>query len=99
MRGRDVLAVLPTGFGKSAVYQVPTVLLDGPTLIVSPLLALQRDQVEGITESAAPSAVVVNSQQKRARASSRLGSPAPQGRLAICSSPPSSSPTTRSSKG
>ena len=42
--GRDVLAVLPTGAGKSAIYQVPALLLDGPTVVVSPLIALQRDQ-------------------------------------------------------
>ncbi len=64
MTGRDVLAVLPTGFGKSAVYQVPTVLLDGVTVVVSPLLALQRDQVEGLRDSGAPGAVVLNSQQR-----------------------------------
>jgi ATP-dependent DNA helicase RecQ len=66
MEGRDVLAVLPTGSGKSAVYQVPTLLLDGPTVIVSPLLALQRDQAHGLREAGAPAAVVVNSQQRAA---------------------------------
>jgi ATP-dependent DNA helicase RecQ len=64
MAGRDVLAVLPTGAGKSAIYQVPALLLDGPTLIVSPLLALQRDQVEGLGSSRAPEAVAVNSAQR-----------------------------------
>jgi ATP-dependent DNA helicase RecQ len=48
MRGRDALVVLPTGAGKSAVYQVPGVRLDGPTLVVSPLLALQQDQIAGL---------------------------------------------------
>ncbi|MGY1858478.1 RecQ family ATP-dependent DNA helicase [Modestobacter sp. SYSU DS0290] len=64
MAGRDVLAVLPTGAGKSAIYQVPALLLDGPTLVVSPLLALQRDQMGGIEESRAPEAVAVNSAQR-----------------------------------
>jgi ATP-dependent DNA helicase RecQ len=64
MAGHDVLAVLPTGAGKSAIYQVPALLLDGPTVVVSPLIALQNDQVEGIEDSAAPEAVVVNSTQK-----------------------------------
>ncbi|HEY0814883.1 MAG TPA: RecQ family ATP-dependent DNA helicase [Pseudonocardia sp.] len=63
MDGRDVLAVLPTGAGKSAIYQVPALLLDGPTLVVSPLLALQHDQRESIGESRAPEAVAVNSAQ------------------------------------
>ncbi|MET7465803.1 RecQ family ATP-dependent DNA helicase [Nonomuraea sp. NPDC005501] len=46
--GRDTLVVMPTGSGKSAIYQVPALLLPGPTLIVSPLIALQRDQVEAL---------------------------------------------------
>ena len=64
MAGHDVLAVLPTGAGKSAIYQVPALLLDGPTLVVSPLIALQRDQREGIEDTRAPEAVAVNSTQR-----------------------------------
>jgi ATP-dependent DNA helicase RecQ len=48
LRGRDALVVLPTGAGKSAVYQVPALLLDGPTFVISPLLALQQDQIAGL---------------------------------------------------
>jgi ATP-dependent DNA helicase RecQ len=48
LRGRDAIAVLPTGGGKSAIYQVPGALLPGPTVVISPLLALQRDQVAGL---------------------------------------------------
>jgi len=44
--GRDVLMVLPTGFGKSAVYQVPSMVLPRPVVLISPLLALLRDQHE-----------------------------------------------------
>lgn len=64
MAGNDVLAVLPTGAGKSAIYQVPAMLLDGPTLVVSPLIALQQDQLEGIEDTLAPQAVAVNSAQR-----------------------------------
>jgi ATP-dependent DNA helicase RecQ len=66
MAGRDVLVVLPTGAGKSAIYQVPAVLLEGPTVVVSPLIALQRDQVAGLRETQAPHAVAVNSTQRAA---------------------------------
>jgi ATP-dependent DNA helicase RecQ len=48
--GRDTLAVLPSGAGKTAVYQVAGQLLGGPVVVVSPLIALQRDQVERLTE-------------------------------------------------
>ena len=44
--GRDVLMVLPTGFGKSACYQIPSMVLPQPVLVISPLLALMRDQEE-----------------------------------------------------
>ncbi|MGQ5228297.1 RecQ family ATP-dependent DNA helicase [Streptomyces sp. yara] len=63
--GRDVLVVMPTGSGKSAIYQVPTVLLGGPAVVVSPLIALQRDQVTGLRDSEAPDAVAVNSAQSQ----------------------------------
>ena len=49
--GRDVLAVMPTGHGKSAIYQIPGAALEGVTVVVSPLIALQHDQVEAINES------------------------------------------------
>ena len=50
VHGRDTLAVLPSGSGKSAIYQVAGELLDGPTIIVSPLIALQRDQLDRLEE-------------------------------------------------
>ncbi|GFG67834.1 ATP-dependent DNA helicase RecQ [Mycobacterium kubicae] len=61
LNGRDVLAVMPTGSGKSAIYQVPTLLMDGVTLVVSPLIALQHDQIAAIDDCGAGKAVAVNS--------------------------------------
>ena len=61
--GRDVLAVMPTGHGKSAVYQVPGMAMAGTAVVVSPLLALQRDQVEAINaDLQAERAFAINSQ-------------------------------------
>jgi ATP-dependent DNA helicase RecQ len=63
LRGRDVLVVMPTGSGKSAAYQIPGQLLDGPTIVISPLIALQRDQMLSLAERNAGGAVAVNSAQ------------------------------------
>ena len=51
--GRDTLCVMSTGSGKSAIYQLAGFLIDGPTVVVSPLIALQRDQMEAVEEDAA----------------------------------------------
>jgi ATP-dependent DNA helicase RecQ len=61
--GADTLVVMPTGAGKSAIYQIAALLLGGPTVVVSPLVALQRDQVVALAASGAPEAVTVNSAQ------------------------------------
>ncbi|MGI5163829.1 RecQ family ATP-dependent DNA helicase [Spirillospora sp. CA-253888] len=63
LRGRDVLVVMPTGSGKSAVYQIPAQLLDGPTIVISPLIALQRDQALSLAARDAGGTAVVNSAQ------------------------------------
>ncbi|MEW2165688.1 RecQ family ATP-dependent DNA helicase [Streptomyces sp. NPDC007084] len=64
MRGHDTIVVMPTGAGKSAVYQVPGVLLKGPTVVVSPLIALQRDQVAHLARIEGSDASAVNSSQR-----------------------------------
>src|SRR3954467_7922861 len=61
LRGRDTLAVMSTGSGKSAIYQITGLLTPGATIIVSPLIALQRDQVEALRERAAGGAAELNS--------------------------------------
>lgn len=60
--GRDVLAVMATGYGKSAIYQLATVIRGGLTVVVSPLIALQSDQLASMREAPdAPPAAVINS--------------------------------------
>jgi ATP-dependent DNA helicase RecQ len=65
LAGRDVLAVAPTGSGKSISYWVPAVLGDGLTLVISPLIALMKDQVDRL-RAAGVSATFINSTQERA---------------------------------
>jgi ATP-dependent DNA helicase RecQ len=65
LQGRDVLAVAPTGSGKSLSYWVPAVMTDGLTLVVSPLIALMKDQVDRL-RAAGVSAAFINSTQDRA---------------------------------
>ncbi len=67
IEGHDTLAVLPTGLGKSMIYQMAEQVLHGPTVVVSPLIALQRDQVESIEESDVGKAALVNSTMREAK--------------------------------
>src|SRR5437762_6478408 len=53
--GRDVLAVMPTGSGKSLGYQLPAVMLPGTTLVVSPLISLMKDQIDELNRRGIPS--------------------------------------------
>ncbi len=64
---RDTLVVMPTGSGKSAIYQITGMMIDGSVLVISPLIALQKDQVDSINASEGTAeAVVINSALKTA---------------------------------
>ncbi|MFF5288989.1 RecQ family ATP-dependent DNA helicase [Paractinoplanes globisporus] len=69
----DTLAVLPTGSGKTAIYQVGGLALGGLTVVVSPLIALQRDQLRAMTSNGKVRAVMLNSAQHHADRASALG--------------------------
>jgi ATP-dependent DNA helicase RecQ len=62
LSGRDTLVIQPTGSGKSAIYQAAGLLIDGATIVVSPLIALQKDQADAITKQPhSAEAAIVNS--------------------------------------
>jgi ATP-dependent DNA helicase RecQ len=71
MTGHNVLAVMPTGSGKSLCYQLPALALPGLTLVVSPLIALMKDQVDQLNQLGLP-ATVINSTVSREQQRSRL---------------------------
>jgi ATP-dependent DNA helicase RecQ len=71
MAGHNVLAVMPTGSGKSLCYQLPALALPGLTLVVSPLIALMKDQVDQLNHLGLP-ATVINSTVPRDQQRSRL---------------------------
>ena len=60
LMGRDVLGILPTGYGKSLCYQVPAMMMKGPTLVISPLISLMKDQVDSLMDRGIP-ATFINS--------------------------------------
>jgi ATP-dependent DNA helicase RecQ len=63
LAGRDALVVMPTGSGKSLCYQLPALVSDDLTIVVSPLVALMQDQVEALRARGQESVALVNSQQ------------------------------------
>ncbi len=71
LKGRDTLVVLPTGGGKSLIYQLPSLILEGVTLVISPLIALMKDQVDSLERVGIP-ATFINSSISLAEADRRL---------------------------
>ncbi len=70
MAGRDTMCIMPTGGGKSLCYQLPATILDGVTIVISPLIALMKDQVDALTDLNIPATFINSSlpaDQQRAR--------------------------------
>lgn len=87
LRGESALAIMPTGAGKSLCYQLAALLLPGTTLIVSPLIALMKDQLDGLPASVAAQATTLNSTLSSAELEARLARAADGGYKLLYAAP------------
>jgi ATP-dependent DNA helicase RecQ len=67
LEGRDALVVLATGGGKSLCYQAPALLRGGFTAVVSPLISLMKDQIDGLAEMGVPAGMLTSAQEPEER--------------------------------
>jgi ATP-dependent DNA helicase RecQ len=87
VEGRDTLALMPTGSGKSLTYQLAAMLRPEPTLVLSPLIALMKDQVDKLPPAVAPFATFVNSSLSAAETTGRLAEVAGGGKRIVYAAP------------
>ena len=71
LSGKNTIAVLPTGGGKSMIFQLPSLVLEGVTIVVSPLIALMKDQVDSLDKVGIP-ATFINSSVSLSETTQRL---------------------------
>jgi ATP-dependent DNA helicase RecQ len=86
LEGRDALVALPTGFGKSLIYQVPALILERPTIVVSPLIALMADQERALRSRGVP-VVTLHSRLRQAERRAALDRLERGGRLVVLTTP------------
>jgi ATP-dependent DNA helicase RecQ len=90
LNGRDVLVALPTGFGKSLIYQVPSMIFEQPTIVISPLIALIVDQERALKKFGVP-VIALHSRLRAAERREALESLKKGGRLVVLTTPETSS--------
>jgi ATP-dependent DNA helicase RecQ len=86
LEGQDALVALPTGFGKSLIYQVPAMILERPTIVVSPLIALMADQERALRSHRVP-VVVLHSRLRAGERRAALEQLERGGRLVVLTTP------------
>ena len=86
LNGRDAFVSLPTGFGKSLIYQVPAMIVERPTIVISPLIALMTDQERALKKRGVP-VVAIHSRLRAAERRAALERLKKGGRLVVLTTP------------